>query len=169
MLVRHEAGGRLPQHAKLGMFYSQDQAKANDMMEEDLATDTKNMVLDSSLKVVAGKAGVPLSALFDLKTHTIKSQHRNNILNEQLPRLWIRQLPFFIVAYHEPGSGCFHPVNTKISNVTIAIVEWEQYNEDDLRKLVSLNNKIVSTVKQMPDSIMGVRCSGDEDVLDIRS
>lgn len=58
MLVSYEADGHLPHpHAELGMSYSQDQTKANDMMEEDLATYTKNMVLYNGLKVVAGKAG----------------------------------------------------------------------------------------------------------------
>lgn len=174
MLVRYEADGFLPHsHQKLGIpCIDQGEAQIDDAMDEDLVIDTQNLVLKKGLKVVAGMTtGVPLSALFDLKTRTRKShQHQlRNILNEQLPRLWIRQLPYFIVAYQEPGSGCFHPGNTKISNVSEAIVEWEHSKENDLRKLVSPLNKIVSAVKRMPDKEMEVRCGEDADVLELRS
>jgi hypothetical protein len=33
----------------------------------------------------------------------------------------------------------------------IAIVEWEQYQENDLRKRVTLIHKIVSVVNQVPE------------------
>ncbi|QDS76970.1 hypothetical protein FKW77_005531 [Venturia effusa] len=169
MLVRFEADGHLPHPQEVsGISYGQEQAKTDEAIKEDPTTNTQDLIPDTGLEVVAGKWGVPLSALFDLKTRTIKYQHRN-ILEEQLPRLWIRQLPYFIVAYHESGSGCFHPVNTKMSNVTEAIIEWEQRNENDLRKLVSLINKIVSAVKKMPDGRLEVRCGEDGDILELRS
>ncbi|TID20284.1 hypothetical protein E6O75_ATG07744 [Venturia nashicola] len=127
MLVRYEADGFLP-HPREDLeapCTNAEQVKGGDMMEEDLTADTKDLVVDKCLKVMTGtRTSVPLSALFDLKTRTLKSKRRD-ILKEQLPRLWIRQMPYFIIVYHEIGSGYFHPVDTKISNVTEAIVEWK--------------------------------------------
>lgn len=175
MLIRYKADGFLPHpHEQLGKLCpNQDQIDTDDMMEQDLVTDSKNLVLEKCLKVVTGsRSAIPLSALFDLKTRTLKSQklqkHRK-VLNEQLPRLWIRQLPYLIIAYHQPQKGRFFPSDTKMSNVTEALVEWEQHNENDLRKLVSSINKIVSAVKQFPDRKMEVRCGEDADVLELRA
>lgn len=53
--------------------------------------------------------------------------------------------------------------------MTRAIVEWQNHHEADLRKLVSLINKIVSAVKQFPDKKMEIYYSNVTDILEVRS
>lgn len=56
----------------------------------------------SGLKVLRGGNQVPQSAVFDLKTRSIKKMDVDTIA-EELPRLWISQIPNFILAYHTQG------------------------------------------------------------------
>jgi hypothetical protein len=108
----------------------------------------------NSLKVVRNGGSVPQSAVFDLKTRSIKkkglnttlsAQAQDTTLSEQMPRLWVRQIPFFVLAYHNRGR--FEPDEIKVHNIEANVARWESDNKQDVCKLIALITKIADIVK----------------------
>lgn len=138
----------LPQSQKLG----------EDSLVSALAKSTINVNAHSgsdSLEVIRGSGSVPQSAVFDLKTRTIKKKYLDTILSEQLPRLWIRQIPSFILAYHK--RGLIKPEEVTVHDVQPDIAKWEKDNERDVRRLISLIKKITDLAKATPGQKLEIR------------
>lgn len=108
-----------------------------------------------TLKLIQGQGSVPQSAVFDLKTRSIKKKYHDTTLADQLPRLWIKQIPFFVLAYHE--RGLFRPEEVTVHDVKPDIAKWENDNKRDLRKLIALIKKIADFVKATPGRKLEVR------------
>ena len=108
-----------------------------------------------SLKVTRGQESVPHSVVFDLKTRSIKKKHHGTTLSDQIPRLWIRQIPFFVLAYHD--NGLFRSEEVTVHNVQPDVARWERDNKGDVRKLIGLIIKIASFVKATPSRKLEVR------------
>ncbi|KAK4548612.1 hypothetical protein LTR36_009522 [Oleoguttula mirabilis] len=100
----------------------------------------------------AGKK-VPQEAIFDLKTRSAKRQD-DDILSEELPRLWITQIPHFVLAFHERGT--FRDI--RVNNVREEVQAWEMLNANALRKLGALVHKIVALARKSRDGKCEVRC-----------
>lgn len=108
-----------------------------------------------SLKVTRGQASVPQSAVFDLKTRSIKKKHHDTTVSEQIPRLWIRQISFFVLAYHD--HGLFRSEEVTVHNIKADVARWESDNKGDVRKLTGLIKKIADVVKATPGRKLEVR------------
>lgn len=94
---------------------------------------------DAELQVQRAGELIDQSLVFDLKTRSIKKVDQD-ILGEEMPRLWVRQMSNFIVAYHERG------VFKKIDVIPVEdkIKRWEAENSDKLTKLATLVHRIRS-------------------------
>lgn len=108
-----------------------------------------------SLKVTRGQGSVPQSAVFDLKTRSIKKKHHDTTVSDQMPRLWIRQISFFVLAYHD--YGLFRSDEVTVRNINPDVARWESDNRGDVGKFIGLIKKIVDVVKTTPGRKLEVR------------
>ena len=152
-IIRFEADGYLEQKipAKKMPVRLTNQKINEDFLVSALAGNTirahtpKN---SGSLKVIQGQESVPQSTVLDLKTRSIRKKHHGTTISDQIPRLWIRQIPFFVLAYHD--SGLFRPEEVTVRDMQPDIARWERDNKADVCKFIGLINKIASFVKATP-------------------
>lgn len=87
---------------------------------------------------------IPQCAIFDLKTRSLKKKHVDT-LQEELPRLWVSQIPNFMLAHHE--FGVFKSV--EIRDTTHAMKEWEEENNEALVRFAALLKRTVAFARSM--------------------
>ncbi|PGH35103.1 hypothetical protein GX50_02024 [[Emmonsia] crescens] len=85
---------------------------------------------------------VPEAAIFDLKTRVSRKEIS---MDEALPRLWVRQIPNFVIAYHD--RGVFDPNRIIIKAVKRDIDVWEVENETVLLRLAKVFDSLIKGVK----------------------
>ena len=169
-LVRFEADGyhRDLVPAGFGVGHAPEPAEAgnhDDMLVsalDDSTIATRPSAQDKPLTVTRGGQRIPQSASFDLKTRSIRKKDED-ILADELPRLWVAQIPNFILAYHM--SGVFEEIQTR--NIRREIEDWERENEDTLRRFAVLLRKIVAFARGRRDRKLEVR-RREVDVLELR-
>lgn len=149
-IVRFEADGYLPEKVPAKKTY--DMSATQEVNEDALLPSLTETTISShtpknsnSLKVIRGRGSIARSAVFDLKTRSIKKKHQDTTLSEQIPRLWVRQIPFLIVAYHE--RGLFRLEEVTVHDIEPDIAMWESDNKQDVWKLINLITKIADAVK----------------------
>ncbi|KAG5917003.1 hypothetical protein E4U61_003128 [Claviceps capensis] len=86
----------------------------------------------------------PQNSIFELKTRSIKRQHEQDaIMQPQLARLWLRQVPNLVLAYHT--SGLFTDI--RIMDVQSDVSDWEKKEAAVIRKFVALLRQIVDIAR----------------------
>ncbi|KAG6006148.1 hypothetical protein E4U21_007258 [Claviceps maximensis] len=96
------------------------------------------------LKVSAAGHLMPRDCIFELKTRSIKRRHEQEFLIEpQLPRLWLRQIPTLILAYH--NSGTFTDI--RVMDVRNQVREWEKREALLIKKFISLLRQILEAAR----------------------
>ncbi len=110
------------------------------------------------------KAGrkIPQEAVFDLKTRSVWRKDLK-VLEDELPRFWVAQIPNFILARH--SSGVFNDIN--VQDIGNDVQEWEDANQNNIKYLVRLLHEIIAAVKLRNDKKLEV-CYGGSDALEIR-
>ncbi|KAL4968240.1 uncharacterized protein BDV14DRAFT_151770 [Aspergillus stella-maris] len=98
------------------------------------------------LNVQTGGETIPQSTMFDLKTRS-NSKEYSDVLRSELPRLWIAQIPNFIVAFHK--WGVFHDI--RVNDVRDDVRKWEDEHQSDLGKLAALLRMLVAFAHSQPD------------------
>ncbi|KAF1943539.1 hypothetical protein EJ02DRAFT_433108 [Clathrospora elynae] len=117
-----------------------------------------------TLKIKHGGSVVPQHTIFDLKTRSGK--YKKDIdMNDIYPQLWIKQIPNFIVAYHD-GAGLFQDI--RVQDVKKDVQRWEKDNKDGIRRLAVLLKNILDIAKNDERGLLEVYCPG-ADCLEIRS
>ncbi|KAI0900024.1 hypothetical protein F4806DRAFT_276315 [Annulohypoxylon nitens] len=117
--------------------------------DEPVATDESRTLnvgqtpVSDSIAVKSAGAIVPQHSIIEIKTRSRLNGQEIN-LGEHLPRLWIRQIPNFIVGYHVKGT--FEDVQNK--NVQQDLHEWESSHESELRKFASVLRQLIVEVKR---------------------
>jgi hypothetical protein len=87
---------------------------------------------------------VPQSSIFDLKTRS--GRYGANIdMGDIYPQLWIRQIPNFIVAYHD-GAGLFEDI--RVQDVRADVKAWEKENTAAIQRLAVLLDKILTFARE---------------------
>ena len=118
-----------------------------------------------NLTLKVGGSEVPQESVFDLKTRSGRHGKQIN-MEDQLPPLWVRQVPNFVVAYHD-GAGLFEKDKIQILNVREDIQGWEKRNTAALKRMVALIRKIVDFAKCNDEHRIDVYCPS-VDRLEIR-
>jgi hypothetical protein len=107
---------------------------------------------------------IPQHAILEL--HTRGSHKRaEDHLPESIPRLWLAQIPFFILAFHE--WGLFKPEDITVKDARRDVKDWEGNNQDLLCKLGGLLKKLVSLARDPGFGKYEV-CMRQQGVLEIR-
>ncbi|KAL4903297.1 hypothetical protein BDW74DRAFT_157041 [Aspergillus multicolor] len=99
-----------------------------------------------SLAIETGGVTIPQSAIFDLKTRSVMRQY-SEVMKEELPRLWLAQVPNFVIGFHK--YGVFEDV--RVENVREEIRQWEADHEGELRQLSTLLELLIAFAHGQPD------------------
>lgn len=110
-----------------------------------------------ALVVEKGGGQVPQHALFDLKTRSSR-YNREIDMSDIYPSLWLKQIPNFIVAYHD-GDGLFEQIH--INNIEEKIHEWEKENAQHIQCLNLLLERIIGIAKQSAKGLLEVYFAGE--------
>ncbi|KAK0667682.1 hypothetical protein QBC41DRAFT_134338 [Cercophora samala] len=169
LLVRFEADGYIkPDTQGPSSVNSNPSTTTNDdasladlLSQTDLRLAPKPGALssDSTIKVKSGGELIPQAQVFDLKTRSIYTRDKKDHLAEELPRLWVSQIPTFILAYHT--QGLFKKSDIQIRDVREDVRQWEEDHQAELTQLTSLIDMIVEVVSDRPDQKMELRYTGD--------
>ncbi|KAL8823206.1 MAG: hypothetical protein Q9191_006072, partial [Dirinaria sp. TL-2023a] len=145
--VESPKAGKLPDIAAPNASY--------DTLSTLLATNSVSHIFPSprgSLAIKHGGVLVPQSAILELKTRSFRKKDQD-VVAQEMPRLWVTQIHNFILAYHE--AGLFDDVQ-KI-DVSQRVQEWESRSQDVLRKLSALLEQIVGTARQNSERRLELR------------
>ena len=167
LLVRFEADGYLPEPKNEASKPITSRAKISEHFDvEDLTKSFKAakvnseeyLTLPSSTNdtLVAKQAGgvVGQDRIFDLKTRSSWKKDQD-LLSEEIPRLWIAQISNFVVAYHEKGA--FKPENVIIRDVKQDVAKWETEQDFVLAQLAALLHTLKSKAREQMDGRFEIR------------
>ncbi len=147
-IVRYEGDGYLPDHLGSGLR----------------SGDVQRLPQLDGLKMVEGGKMVPQEAMFDVKTRSARRQLTlEDVLSGEIDRLWVRQIPNFVLAHHT--SGVFHDV--KVHDVRQKIRAWEETHQQEIKVLSAALAKILAMARSRPSERFEI-CSGTPGVLEIR-
>jgi hypothetical protein len=153
-LLRFESDGYLKEKA------APEPAKAKQSKETDLSELTEALVVSERSttkgdKLIIESAGreIPQDAIFDIKTRSSRSEIK---MEEIYPRLWLSQIPNFIVAYHTSGKF----TTPEPRNVQAEIQGWEHQNAGLLRRYYALIRKLINIARNSRDQKLEVRRIG---------
>ncbi|OJI99393.1 hypothetical protein ASPVEDRAFT_26212 [Aspergillus versicolor CBS 583.65] len=104
-----------------------------------------------ALTVELGGEIVPQSAMFDLKTRTSKKEYED-VLKGERPRLWLAQVPNFVIGFHK--NGVFDDV--RVEDVREEVRQWEKDEESNLQKLTGLIKMLIAFVQGQVDGTLEV-------------
>ncbi|KAL2001968.1 hypothetical protein VTN02DRAFT_920 [Thermoascus thermophilus] len=144
-LVRFEADGYhrdlVSTKAKEASGSAEDDTDLDDLLSSlgESSVSSYSSARDRPLTITHGGQPIPQSAIFDLKTRSIRKKDQDTLGNE-LPRFWVAQIPNFILAYH--SWGLFHEIQTR--DVRAEIERWEDENKDVLHQFAALLRKLVN-------------------------
>ncbi|GAO16374.1 hypothetical protein UVI_02049710 [Ustilaginoidea virens] len=88
-------------------------------------------------------AAVPQDCIFELKTRSVKKQGDEDTLGKQMPRLWVSQVPTFILAFHERGLF----TDVRVTDAREKVRDWEAANQAALGRFLGLLKRIIGTAQ----------------------
>lgn len=131
----------------------------------DLADDAVESSVTSKsvegLSIVAGGRAIPQEALFDPKTRnawdfkTRRARKRSDeIFEQEVPKLWIKQIPNMIVAYNQ--RGVFDDID--VMQVQARVDKWEKEHAVNLENLAAVLKQIVTHARHQAGDAFEVCC-----------
>ncbi|CRG92737.1 hypothetical protein PISL3812_09804 [Talaromyces islandicus] len=175
-LVRFEADGYLPDMIPdRSRALPEPTPGTNDVEPNDLLLSIEAATISTvlpittttkstTLKIKKRGCYIPQCAVFDLKTRSAKRSNADT-LSEELGRLWIRQIPNFILAYHT--SGKFNDI--RVRDVRQELKQWEVSQKPGLLKFATLLQMVVSFARSVDDGKLEVEFEQDSNILNLRS
>lgn len=172
-LVRFEADGYLPsvtQNHHSSRSSEEDPAEA----AEDLLSSFENVAISNlpasglknpeTLKISAGGECISQSAIFDLKTRSFRKKVEDT-LGQELPRLWIAQVPYFILAHHKAGR--FGDI--QVIDARERVRHWEEDQKATLARFADLLKQIVSFAQSLDCGRFEITREDGATVLELRT
>jgi hypothetical protein len=145
-IVRHETDGYVDADKTATSSNSKEQENDNlSSMLESLSLSSTNSLpstTPSGSRLIIKEEGqvVPLETTLEIKTRV---SHKPLKIQEIAPQLWISQTPKLVRAYHYKGTF----QGPEVEDVAVQIRLWEEGNQNYLRKLAALINRIRNVVK----------------------
>lgn len=139
-IVRSEADGYLAHELEEEAEGTRSK-KRNAKDEDDTRAET--LAIDN-VKVRRGGRMIPQHTIFELKTRGFHKKDEDH-LADNLPRCWLAQIPFFVLALHE--WGLFKPENISIQDVRPDVARWENSNKELLSRLECLLRKLIALAR----------------------
>ncbi|PSN66895.1 hypothetical protein BS50DRAFT_600499 [Corynespora cassiicola Philippines] len=147
-LVRFECDGFLKDKTDQATAPSQKPgggSSLTDALDAMMSTASYTPSTTTPLQVKTGGSKVPRASVFDLKTRSGKWKKEFD-LEDILPVLWLKQIPNFILAYHN-GSGRFERKDISIRDLTDEFKQWEARNQSAITMLCTLLKKIIEIAR----------------------
>lgn len=119
---------------------------------------------DNPIKIEYAGSKIDHSTIFDLKTRSGKWK-RDIDMSDILPQLWIKQIPNFIVAYHD-GYGLFDDI--RVQDVREDVANWAKNNADAIRRFAALLHIIIDIANTGDENKFEIYCP-DASRLEIRA
>ncbi|KAI0478841.1 hypothetical protein GGR56DRAFT_664851 [Xylariaceae sp. FL0804] len=121
----------------------------DDCIPTSVATSrSPDLLQPSSFKLVdmyeAGRT-VPQQSVIEIKTRAQEAGHK---LDEQLPRLWLRQIPNLVTASHVRGRFD----NVRVLDTREDILAWEDAHQEELRRFASVLRWLIRETKRATGS-----------------
>lgn len=110
----------------------------------------------SELTVSSAGNVVEQECIFELKTRSMRKKEAaivEDTFADQLPRLWVSQVPNFILAYHAWGK--FEDITVRDARKDVKA--WEREQVDALSRLAALIHRIMELVRSRPDGKLELR------------
>lgn len=149
-LVRYEGDGYIPKLHPSHIGHGNSAAATPDdlivSLKETMVSPATVSHTGQTLTIEAGGEIVPQSAIFDLKTRTSKKEYQD-VLNGELPRLWLAQIPNFVIGFQK--NGVFDDV--RVEDVREEVRKWEKEQEINLRKLAGLLKMLIAFAQGQAD------------------
>ncbi|KFA51347.1 hypothetical protein S40293_03214 [Stachybotrys chartarum IBT 40293] len=123
----------------------------------NVSPSTSSGVESSRLAVRKAGESIPQGQVFEIRTRTARARDRD-IIGEELPRLWLRQLDKFVLAFHERGR--FDEDDVKLHSIRPRLDEWEEGNQAPIKRLRALLREIIDQVKEQPSGRMELVSEG---------
>lgn len=159
-LVRFEADGYLEKEVRVGEEHEDDTTSPRGD-EDDEARATPEI---DGVRVRSDGRLIPQHAIFELKTRGAHKKNEDQMA-DHLPRMWTAQIPFFILAFH--AYGLFTPENITVQDVRKRVTVWQDENQELLRRLGILLEKLVSMARD-PEVGRYEVCLKQQGILEIR-
>ncbi|CAE7218797.1 hypothetical protein CFE70_010353 [Pyrenophora teres f. teres 0-1] len=161
-LVRFESDGYIKNISKGGDKVSDKVTVGEDDLLQALqgttighSSKTFSKTLDR-ISVKHGGSVVPQSSIFDMKTRSGK--HNKFIdMSDISPQLWLKQIPNFILAYHD-GHGLFQDI--RVQDIRDEVQAWQMENKDGIRRFAVLLEKVLAVVKNEKRVLLEIYCPG---------
>lgn len=158
-MVRYEGDGYLPALHRPSILHSK--VVVNETNSPPRPSEEKTNLVRreeaSAFVVEAGGEAVPQSAVFDLKTRNVQREYAD-VLQSQLPRLWVAQVPNFVVAFHK--TGVFQEV--RVEDIRDEVKQWEEKSKSDLDRFLALLKRLIAFAHAQPDGRFEVVFRGAE-------
>lgn len=146
MIVRYECDGYFKDRTNKSV---ENDRKTSDL--DDIVKGTKEVQISprvtkpsAALKILhVGDRSIPQTATFDVKTRTSR---RKIDMDENIPRLWVRQVQNFVAGYH--NNGVFN--NIEIIDMREKFKEWEDKNEKHVRALATTIHEMIKNLRKLP-------------------
>jgi hypothetical protein len=136
--------------AEESLVTTQDSASVDDIVQglasSRVSAASKSSVTDNPKATTVAGELVGQDKIFDSKTRYIGKIGKQDTLSDEIARLWVRQVPNFILAYHDDSLFS----NVQIKSVTTEVQDWETSNCKILGQLAVLLDRIMETVRAEP-------------------
>ena len=100
------------------------------------------------LRISSAGIKIPQCSIFDLKTRSVKRKvDEQETFDIELPRMWLAQIPNFVLAYHEHGT--FQDIN--VQDVRQKLSQWETEMAASLQSFKKLLHKIIELARSNKD------------------
>ena len=123
-----------------------------DLFSDSNVTPETPALTEAGITVVEGGAPVKQSRVFDLKTRAAWKKEKEDTLETEMGRLWVSQIPRFVMAYHT--KGVFEDI--EIIDAGAVVKKWEKAHAGDLACLAALLRRIIAAVGDRPDGKMEI-------------
>lgn len=111
---------------------------------------------NKDVTVIQGGSLVQQESIFELKTRSFRKKEAGMLedtFGDQLPRLWVSQIPKLILAYHKHGT--FEDINVRDARSDVN--GWESNHVADLSRLAAVIHHIINLVTTRPDNKLELR------------
>ncbi|KAB5582270.1 hypothetical protein GE09DRAFT_262617 [Coniochaeta sp. 2T2.1] len=92
-----------------------------------------------------GVTPVSQSQILEIKTRGIWKKDKEDMIAEEMPKLWLAQVPNFMVAYHDRGT---FEADIKVQDVKLRVDRWEKMAKRDLAALAALLHRLIGLVRE---------------------
>jgi hypothetical protein len=110
------------------------------------------------LLIQHGGKVVPSTAIIDIKTRSVWKKS-DNVFDRELPRLWVKQIPQVMLAYHE--RGWFDPQDIAEKDMRNEALAWESDHMKDVGRYAALVREIIEAASSTEEKKIEVLTTED--------